>query len=492
MKEYKNKIFLCLTLLAVFSFSFFINPKSTLAACSVQSATFSPANTMPSGWYKDKNKPDVTVDIVTKECQGKTIEVSIVEQDTGILNDDDLSDSGLDNKPIVVPISNHIIMHLKAGEEACENGPGDDCHYYIQISKLDTVDYKSEGLPRGNLLYECDGGNDTLITKCLENWVVGNIERPGGDVVAAPVCKDPEVLKDGKCVPLDPKYYLLAPLPCEGGSGCDPATKTLTYYDPTQNNNLSPYLNMMIRLFIGICSVLAVIMIVLGGIEYMTSELPGNKEHGKERILGAIFGLVLALGAWTLLNQINPDLLNADLKNLTSVNVDVEFSEGAETVGDPKDICGKQVTVNGQTLTSCDDSEIVTINFLGIQGIRVNKAIVGDLSTINDAWAKSTDPAVRNYKIRSIGSYNPRSATNNPKSPSGHSYGIALDINEGSNPIIQGTATCPTDMPAAFVKLFTDHGFGWGGYWHTKKDAMHFSKLPNESGYTSGSCAGLK
>jgi hypothetical protein len=383
-------------------------------------------------------------------------------------------------------------MHLKAGEEACEHGPGDDCHYYIQVSGLDTSDYKSEGLPRGNLLYECDGGNDSLITKCLENWVVGNIERPGGDAATAPVCHDPEVLKDGKCVPLDPKYYLLAPLPCEGGAGCDPATKTLTYYDPSQNNNLSPYLNLMIHLFIGICAVLAVIMIVLGGIEYMTSELPGNKEHGKERILGAIFGLILALGAWTLLNEINPDLLNADLKNLAAVNVDVEFSEGAETVGDPKDICDKKISVNGQELTSCAEADIVSIDFLGIHGVRVNKAIVADLNAINDAWTKSTDPKVKNYRIRSIGNYNPRSATGNAKSPSGHAFGVALDINDGSNPYSESTTPCTTDMPAAFVQLFTSHGFGWGGYWRTKKDTMHFSKLPGEAGYATGTCAGLK
>jgi hypothetical protein len=69
----------------------------------------------------------------------------------------------------------------------------------------------------------------------------------------------------------------------------------------------------MITIFIGICAVLAVVMIVIGGLEYMTSELPGNKEHGKERITGAVFGLILALGAYALLYTINPNLLNSDL-----------------------------------------------------------------------------------------------------------------------------------------------------------------------------------
>lgn len=122
-----------------------------------------------------------------------------------------------------------------------------------------------------------------------------------------------------------PYYYTLAPLPCEKGTdGCvDGQLKT---YDPTQNNNFSGYLNMMIKLFIGICAVLSVIMIVIGGIEYMTSELISSKEAGKERIRNAIFGLILALGAWTLLYTINPNLLDTSLKNLTTQTVNVELA----------------------------------------------------------------------------------------------------------------------------------------------------------------------
>ena len=83
-------------------------------------------------------------------------------------------------------------------------------------------------------------------------------------------------------------------------------------FDTGNANSLGNYLNIMIRLFIGICAVLAMIMIVIGGLEYMTSELVSSKEHGKERITNAIFGLLLALGSYALLNTINPDLLIVD------------------------------------------------------------------------------------------------------------------------------------------------------------------------------------
>lgn len=97
-------------------------------------------------------------------------------------------------------------------------------------------------------------------------------------------------------------YHLLAPLP-----------EVPLDFSANEPDAFGDYLNIMIKLFIGLCAVLAVIMIVIGGIEYMTSELPGTKSHGKERITGAVFGLVLALGAYALLNTINPSVLNTNV-----------------------------------------------------------------------------------------------------------------------------------------------------------------------------------
>lgn len=137
------------------------------------------------------------------------------------------------------------------------------------------------------------------------------------------------------------EYTLLAPLPCTGDaeSGC--VDGKLTTFDPAtdadnKNIALSAYLNLMIRLFIGICAVLAVIMIVMGGVEYMTSELISGKEAGKERITNAIFGLLLALGSWTILNQINPKLLNTDLESLKTVAIEVDLNDNIPQTYDEK------------------------------------------------------------------------------------------------------------------------------------------------------------
>lgn len=99
-------------------------------------------------------------------------------------------------------------------------------------------------------------------------------------------------------------YQLLAPLPGENGQ---------LISDVNPEDGLGTYLNLMIKIFIGLCAVLSVVMIVVGGLEYMTSELSHSKEAGKEKIRDAIFGLLIALGAYALLYTINPDLLKSDI-----------------------------------------------------------------------------------------------------------------------------------------------------------------------------------
>lgn len=123
-------------------------------------------------------------------------------------------------------------------------------------------------------------------------------------------------------------YKLLAPLPCPPNTpNCSTTTGKFEIFDPSdpsgKNTKLGEYLNLIIKLIIGISAVMAVVMIVIGGIEYMMSELISGKEAGKERIRDALLGLLIALGAWTLLNTINSDLLNSDI-NIPTATINVE------------------------------------------------------------------------------------------------------------------------------------------------------------------------
>jgi D-alanyl-D-alanine carboxypeptidase len=116
----------------------------------------------------------------------------------------------------------------------------------------------------------------------------------------------------------------------------------------------------------------------------------------------------------------------------------------------------------------------------------INKAVVKDVEAINNAWKNSTIPAVKNYKLNTVGAgYNCRSVKGQPTKTSAHAFGLAIDINASTNPFEPGATTCKTDMPPEFVQLFKSQGWGWGGNWASSKDAMHFSKLSTEIGHTS-------
>jgi lipoprotein-anchoring transpeptidase ErfK/SrfK len=100
-------------------------------------------------------------------------------------------------------------------------------------------------------------------------------------------------------------YTLLEPLP-------DPFRPGEEFKDiqVSEKNALGRYLNIILRLAIGLAAVLAVVMIVFGGIQYMTSELVHSKEAGKQRITNAVLGLLVALGAYLILFTVNPNLLD--------------------------------------------------------------------------------------------------------------------------------------------------------------------------------------
>lgn len=93
-------------------------------------------------------------------------------------------------------------------------------------------------------------------------------------------------------------YYPLAPLPFAAPPESEGGT------------NIIIYLTGMVKLLIGVAGVLAVIMIMMGGIQYMSSDAITGKEEGKEKITQAIFGLLLAIASWLILYTINPNTLN--------------------------------------------------------------------------------------------------------------------------------------------------------------------------------------
>lgn len=103
-------------------------------------------------------------------------------------------------------------------------------------------------------------------------------------------------------------YFPLAPLPGTTKGDCSADNK-----DNKCVTDLNTYIPGIFNLAIGIAGVLAVLMIVIGGVEYMTTDAIGGKSEGKERISNALRGLLLVLVSWILLHTINPKLTIFDL-----------------------------------------------------------------------------------------------------------------------------------------------------------------------------------
>ncbi len=77
-----------------------------------------------------------------------------------------------------------------------------------------------------------------------------------------------------------------------------------------QSDNLGNFLSKTFNFGIAIAVALSVIMIIIGGIQYMTTDSWNKKEEGKERIRNALYGLGLALVSWLILYTINPNLVD--------------------------------------------------------------------------------------------------------------------------------------------------------------------------------------
>src|SRR3989344_6496529 len=93
-------------------------------------------------------------------------------------------------------------------------------------------------------------------------------------------------------------YTLLQPLPKEGT-------------DLSENVTLEEYLTWAFRFILVLTGFLAVMMIVIGGVEYIISGAnEAMRGEAKKRIENAIWGLVMALVSYLVLYTINPSLVD--------------------------------------------------------------------------------------------------------------------------------------------------------------------------------------
>jgi hypothetical protein len=100
-------------------------------------------------------------------------------------------------------------------------------------------------------------------------------------------------------------YVPLADLP-----GVDPQNRNAQ--GEAGGVDIGKYAAGLFNLAIGISAALSVIIITIGGFEYIGSSSFTSKSSAKERIKNALLGLVMTMAAWLILYTVNPNLIELD------------------------------------------------------------------------------------------------------------------------------------------------------------------------------------
>lgn len=99
---------------------------------------------------------------------------------------------------------------------------------------------------------------------------------------------------------------------------------SITNNDISTGNAIALYINGIYQFGVKLAAILAVMVIVYGGLVWLTAAGDKGRVGEAEKIItNALIGLVLSLGSYLLLDTINPDL--KDLKRVTLTGIDPHY-----------------------------------------------------------------------------------------------------------------------------------------------------------------------
>jgi len=143
---------------------------------------------------------------------------------------------------------------------------------------------------------------------------------------------------------------------------------------PGGSDEINVYISKLYTFGFGIGGILAVLMIVIGGIYYSVSGAVDKKSEGKEMITSALLGLLILFGSYLILQTVNPVL--TELRNPTVPDIPTIASDctvlnttrkcaAAESPLDPqgKCVCYKAVSIS-ETCSSTAFSGCVKKNLI--------------------------------------------------------------------------------------------------------------------------------
>ena len=174
-------------------------------------------------------------------------------------------------------------------------------------------------------------------------------------------------------------------------------------------------------------------------------------------------------------------------------------------------------------LRACPSDDIAPVTAFGVR-TQIHKDAKPYLEAVSKVWEergkKYPIPGPHPNNKKAMGGYSCRPVNGHNNQISKHAYGITFDLNPYENIYVQYQSEYKsnqktnverggvkfvlygfnayvlnsekekfvsnrnnyTDMPTDFVQIWKDKGWGWGGDWGNKKDAMHFSLFKSEGG----------
>ncbi len=145
------------------------------------------------------------------------------------------------------------------------------------------------------------------------------------------------------CAPTDTNCYTsLAPLTANGQP--DPKLENCT-----PSTCMAQYLQNLFLIAIGLACAMAVFMIVLGGVQYMSTDAIGKKLDGKARIQKALEGLALVILSWLIMSTINPRLVGLNFIPASTPNSSQNSNNSSNnnSNNNPLNDCTLSVTLKG-------------------------------------------------------------------------------------------------------------------------------------------------
>lgn len=132
------------------------------------------------------------------------------------------------------------------------------------------------------------------------------------------------------------------------------AGKTITVSNNTAT--IANYVKAIYKYLIGIIGIVACIMLMVGGIVWLTAGgSPEKVKQAQEYIIASLTGLVLALGSFMILGTINPALVNFNISTIKPVSntTDSTATDAKKDCVADGTVCGYWPVKTGSAAATC-------------------------------------------------------------------------------------------------------------------------------------------